>query len=99
MTDAAPELDIQAAKAEPKIRWMRHRLASGVVSGLVLWTTFPPLEWGLLAWIALAPLFWLVTVKGAMGKTYLAAWVGGLVFWTLAVPWLRLIGPGAWIGW
>src|SRR5262249_1179933 len=57
------------------------------------------LEWGRLAWIALAPLFWLVTVKGATAKTYLAAWAGGLVFWILAVPWLRLIGPGAWIGW
>ena len=22
-----------------------------------------------------------------------------MVFWILAVPWLRLIGPGAWIGW
>jgi apolipoprotein N-acyltransferase len=32
-------------------------------------------------------------------RTYLAAWAGGLVFWILAVPWLSLIGPGAWIGW
>ena len=36
---------------------------------------------------------------GAPVRTYLAAWAGGLVFWILAVPWLRLIGPGAWIGW
>jgi apolipoprotein N-acyltransferase len=96
---AVPEGEIQAAKADPRVRWMRHRLAAGVASGLVLWTTFPPLEWGSLAWIAVAPLFWLVTVRGAAGRTYLAAWAGGLVFWILAVPWLRLIGPGAWIGW
>jgi apolipoprotein N-acyltransferase len=96
---ALPEEDIQAAKAELQVGWLRHRLAAGVASGLVLWTTFPPLEWGLLAWVALTPLFWLVTVRGAAARTYLSAWAGGLVFWILAVPWLRLIGPGAWIGW
>ncbi len=94
-----PEPESKAAVAEPGVRWLRHRLAAGVVSGLVLWTTFPPMEWGPLAWIALTPLFWLATVVGAPGRTYLAAWAGGLVFWILAVPWLRLIGPGAWIGW
>jgi apolipoprotein N-acyltransferase len=94
-----PEPESKAAVAEPGVWWLRHRLAAGVVSGLVLWTTFPPMEWGPLAWIALTPLFWLATVVGAPGRTYLAAWAGGLVFWILAVPWLRLIGPGAWIGW
>ena len=53
----------QAEQVEPGVRWLRHRLAAGVTSGLVLWTTFPPLEWGFLAWIALTPLFWLVTVE------------------------------------
>jgi apolipoprotein N-acyltransferase len=96
---AVPERETRAAQADPAVRWLRHRLAAGVASGLVLWTTFPPLEWGLLAWIALTPLFWLATVRGAPIRTYLAAWAGGLVFWILAVPWLRLIGPGAWIGW
>jgi apolipoprotein N-acyltransferase len=85
--------------AEPGARWLRHRLAAGVASGLLLWTTFPPMEWAPLAWVALAPLFWLATIKGSPLKSYLSAWAGGLVFWFLAVPWLRLIGPGAWIGW
>jgi apolipoprotein N-acyltransferase len=99
MTVAVPERGAQAAPVGIRVRWLRHHLAAGVMSGLMLWTTFPPLEWGLLAWIALTPLFWLVTVRGAPGRTYLAAWAGGLVFWILAVPWLRLIAPGAWIGW
>jgi apolipoprotein N-acyltransferase len=100
MTSVAdPELGAKAALEGPQVRWLRHRLAAGVASGLVLWTTFPPLEWGFLAWIALTPLFWLATVRDAPARTYLAAWAGGLVFWILAVPWLRLIGPGAWIGW
>jgi apolipoprotein N-acyltransferase len=97
---ATPDRETDSADAaETGSRWLRHRLAAGVASGLLLWTTFPPMEWAPLAWVALAPLFWLATVKGSPLKTYLCAWAGGLVFWTLAVPWLRLIGPGAWIGW
>ncbi|MGP0067570.1 MAG: apolipoprotein N-acyltransferase [Isosphaeraceae bacterium] len=97
---AAPDRETHADElAEPADRWMRHRLAAGVASGLILWTAFPPLEWAPLAWIALAPLFWLATIKRSPLKTYFSAWAGGLVFWILAVPWLRLIGPGAWIGW
>jgi apolipoprotein N-acyltransferase len=97
---AAPDRETQAHEvAEPGARWLRHRLAAGVASGLLLWTAFPPMEWAPLAWVALAPLFWLATVRRTPLKTYLSAWAGGLVFWILAVPWLRLIGPGAWIGW
>ncbi len=98
-TMAAPESRTRTDEADPCAGWLRHRLAAGLASGLLCWTTFPPMEWGWLAWVALAPLFWLATVQGATGRTYLAAWTGGLVFWLLAVPWLRLIGPGAWIGW
>jgi apolipoprotein N-acyltransferase len=92
------ETDLSPA-ADPGVRWFRHRLASGLASGLLLWTAFPPLEWSRVAWIALAPLFWLAIVPTAPLRAYLAAWAGGLLFWLLAVPWLRLIGPGAWIGW
>ncbi len=100
MNVAAPDREIQGtATADPFARWARHHVAAGLASGLLLWTAFPPVEWSGLAWVALAPLFWLVTVRGAPFKTYLAAWIGGLVFWTLAVQWLSLIGPGAWIGW
>jgi apolipoprotein N-acyltransferase len=97
---ATPDRETHSVEtAEPGSRWLRHRLAAGVASGLLLWTAFPPMEWAPLAWVALAPLFWLATVKGSPLKTYVSAWAGGLVFWILAVPWLRLIGPGAWIGW
>lgn len=99
MTVAAPVPETKVDPTDPGVRWLRHRLAAGVVSGLALWTTFPPMEWGFLAWVAMAPLFWLVVRPDAPAKSYLAAWAGGLVFWILAVPWLSLIGQGAWLGW
>ena len=44
-------------------------------------------------------LFWLATLRGSRVKTYLAAWAGGLVFWLLALEWVRLSDPSAWLGW
>jgi apolipoprotein N-acyltransferase len=77
----------------------RYVLVAGVASGLLLFGAFPPAEWNGLAWIALAPLFWLTTLKNHRKLVYLSAWLGGLVFWLLAVQWLRLIDTGAWLGW
>jgi apolipoprotein N-acyltransferase len=61
--------------------------------------SFPPAEWSWLAWVALVPLFWLVTLEGDRRHCYLAAFLGGLAFWVLAVSWVRLSDPSAWVGW
>jgi apolipoprotein N-acyltransferase len=82
-----------------KDRVARHRVAAGIASGFLLWTSFPPVEWNWLAWIALVPLFWLTTLRESTFKTYGAAWAGGLVFWVLALAWVRLSDPSAWLGW
>ena len=48
----------------------------------------------------LCPLFWLVTLPGPrLGRPTSAAWAGGLVFWLLALQWLRLLDASAWLGW
>ncbi len=73
--------------------------AAGIGSGLLLWSSFPPLEYSAFAWVALAPLFWLTIQRQARGKAYFAAWLGGLVFWLLALEWVRLSDPSAALGW
>ncbi len=80
-------------------RVSRHRMVAGMAAGFLLWTSFPPVEWSWLAWIALVPLFWLATLPGPPKKTYLAAWAGGLAFWMLALEWVRICDPNAWLGW
>jgi apolipoprotein N-acyltransferase len=80
-------------------RVARHRVVAGMASGFLLWTSFPPVEWNWLAWVALAPLFWLATLPGAAAKNYVAAWTGGLIFWLLALEWVRMSDPAAWLGW
>lgn len=80
-------------------RLSRHPLLAGLCSGLLLWTSFPPVEWSWLAWLALVPLFWLVVQKGPRGRLYLSAWLGGLAFWLPAVRWVQLTDPTAWLAW
>jgi apolipoprotein N-acyltransferase len=96
----APEQDALATRvAAVRHQISRHPMVAGVASGVLLWTSFPPLEWHALAWVALAPLFWVITLREAPFKAYLAAWLGGLVFWLLALEWLRLIDVGGWTAW
>ena len=97
---AAPDQEAHSIEiASLQDRVSRHRMVAGMASGFLLWTSFPPVEWSWLAWIALVPLFWLATLRGPRKKTYLAAWAGGLAFWMLALEWVRMCDPNAWVGW
>ncbi len=71
----------------------------GLASGLLLWLAFPPADRGALAWVALVPLFLLVRSARPRWSLYLGAWLGGMVFSLLAVAWVRLTDPSAWLGW
>jgi apolipoprotein N-acyltransferase len=76
-----------------------HPAVLGIESGLLLWACFPPLDWGWFAWVALVPLFLLVQSRRPGRQVYLGAWLGGLVFWTPAIQWVRLSDPSSWLGW
>ena len=96
MRPTSPTPDVPAPLPPSGIR---QTLISGIVSGVLLWTTFPPANWGWLAWISLVPLFLMIPSKLASRALYLGAWTGGLVFWTLAIQWVRLSDESAWLGW
>jgi apolipoprotein N-acyltransferase len=70
-----------------------------VVGAFGLWLAFPPVGRGDLAWIALVPLFALVESARPRWQVYLAGWLGGLVFWHLAIFWVTRAAPEAWAGW
>jgi len=86
-------------KAEEPTQPVNYRNWAGVLSGLLLWSTFPPLEWHWLAWLALAPLFWLTIQGGSRRRIYLSAWAGGLAFWGPAIQWIRLTDASAISAW
>lgn len=65
-----------------------------ILSGLLLWTAFFPLDLGFMAYIALAPFLALVRVEGiGASRRYFAAYVGGIVFFGLALNWIRVAHP------
>lgn len=65
-----------------------------ILSGVLLWTAFFPLNLGPVAFVALAPFLTLVRAENVSAKRrYFAAYVGGLVFFALAVNWTRVAHP------
>jgi apolipoprotein N-acyltransferase len=73
-----------------------------LLSGLLLWPAFFPYDFGLVAFVALAPLATLVRAEGVKWwRRYLAAYLGGLTFFLIALNWVRVAHDMmalAWIG-
>src|SRR4051794_35549283 len=83
-------------QGRPRARPARSPWTLAVGSALLLWTTFPPAGWWWFGWVALVPLFLLVKDARSPRVLYPAAWAGGMVFWTLAIQWVRLTDATAW---
>lgn len=71
-----------------------------ILSGLLLWASFFPLNLGFLAWVALIPFLSLVRANARSRRIYFAAFVGGLFCYVPAIQWIRVAHEtmyGAWI--
>ncbi|MHC5538997.1 apolipoprotein N-acyltransferase [Singulisphaera rosea] len=77
----------------------QHPVVLALISGVLLWSTFPPADWGWLAWVALFPLFLLIKTPRSRISTYFGAWAGGMLFWLLSIEWIRLTDDDAWLAW
>ncbi|MFM1902539.1 MAG: hypothetical protein RLZZ440_439 [Planctomycetota bacterium] len=68
--------------------------------GLALFLAQPPADLWPLAWLAAVPWLAIVQRPALVGRRpWLAVWCGGLVYWLLAIHWLRLPHPATSIGW
>src|SRR5947208_14297536 len=64
------------------------------LSGLLLWAAFFPLDLGPLAFVALVPFLALVRADGVgPWRRYFAAFLGGVVFYGIALNWVRVAHP------
>jgi apolipoprotein N-acyltransferase len=71
-----------------------------ILSGLLLYAAFFPLNLGFLAWVSLVPFLSLVRANARSRRIYFAAFVGGLFCYVPAIQWIRVAHPamyGAWI--
>lgn len=79
----------------------------GLLSALLLWSAFTPLELAPAAWFALVPLTLLVRLQSLPHRSFLVLWGCGLVWGVATLQWMRLGHPAmygallalsAWIG-
>ena len=70
-----------------------------IVSGLLLWAAFFPLNLGPLAYVALVPWLTLVRAPVANRRRYFAAYIGGVAFFLPALQWVRVAHPMMHISW
>src|SRR5437588_12810418 len=61
-----------------------------ILSGLLLYLAFFPVNAGFLGWIALVPLLSLVRANARPRRIYLAAFVCGLFCYVPAISWMRV---------
>lgn len=65
-----------------------------VLSGVLLWTAYFPLNLGPVAFVAMVPFLTLVRANNVGAKRrYFAAFLGGLTFFALALNWIRVAHP------
>src|ERR1700722_13173287 len=70
-----------------------------VVSGLLLWAAFFPLDLGSIGFFALVP--WLTLVRAPLSRRrrYFAGYLGAFTFFALATDWVRVAHPMMYLSW
>ncbi|MBO0697621.1 MAG: apolipoprotein N-acyltransferase [Zavarzinella sp.] len=70
-----------------------------ILSGLLQYAAYFPIDAGLLAWFALVPLLSLVHANARPRRIYFAAFVGGLFCYIPAIQWMRVAHPAMYAAW
>lgn len=82
---------------DPSGPQLSHRLGVAAVGGAVLVLAFPPFDLWPLAVPSVAAFTW--AVRGvSLRRSLLLGWLFGVTFFLGLMPWLRVIGPDAWLG-
>ncbi|TAN35620.1 MAG: apolipoprotein N-acyltransferase [Verrucomicrobia bacterium] len=75
--------------------WSRRGAA--ILSGALLATAFPPLDWSGVVFFALVPL--LLVLRGeSAGGAFRLGWLAGATQWLVTVFWLHHVSWGGWVG-
>jgi apolipoprotein N-acyltransferase len=77
----------------------RRLFLPAILTGVLLWTAFFPLDLGPIAFVALVPWLTLVRAPGSGRRVYLAGYLGGLTFYAIALKWLPVAHPMMYLSW
>lgn len=69
------------------------RCALPFLSALLLWLSFPPVDWGFLGWVALVPLIVYALTEPKRWRAFLIGWAAGFAFHTAAFWWVGHTSP------
>ncbi len=74
-------------------------LALALLSSLLLWLAYFPVNCGFLGWVAIVPLLMLIRLDVGRKMRYFAAWFSGLAFFIAATCWMRVGDPMMYYAW
>lgn len=93
VTEPTVRAIISAARAVPIRSRARGAWMCAGLCGLLLWASFPPLDWGPLGWIALVPLLLLIRPRQRPRGTVAATLACGFLSQLFLLQWLRYGHP------
>jgi apolipoprotein N-acyltransferase len=76
-----------------------HVIWPALLTSVLLWFSYFPLNWGWLGWVAMVPLLCLVRSRTRPRQIYVASWLGGLIFFLVALQWMRVADPLMYFTW
>lgn len=105
MTEASTKTEGSAENRIEQIisRGRRSRPAAlktfflSVVTAVLLWLSFTPVDIGPLAWIALVPILLLTRIEKRTRWMYLILLLVGFLYWLITLQWMRLGDPSMYI--
>src|SRR5947209_2230500 len=71
----------------------RRLVLCALATSALLYLCYFPVAWGFLGWVALVPLIGLVRSPARPRWVYGSAYLSGLVFYLLAIQWMRVADP------
>ncbi len=77
----------------------KHRSMMSILSGLMLYACFYPINLGEIAWVALVPLFLAVLNADSRRQVIVYASAAGLSFYIPAIQWMRVAHPAMYATW
>ena len=93
----SPEIEDIIARDRALRPGFKAGLSLSVTTGILLWMSFAPLDWGPIAWIALVPLLQLIRIQNPSGWMYRNTYLAGLLYWLVTLQWMRLGDPSMYL--
>ena len=97
----APDVQsiIDRARATRPLPGSKATWIISAVWAVLMYASFPPINWGPLAWLALLPLALLVRIPTRTRWMYPISYLGGLAVYLPLLQWMRLGDPSMYLAW